>query len=445
MTQKGTASSTSGNGALRKILEDACKTLRVPQKALTVLGRRDPYRLDTDINHQNGRWLAEQLTRYYGPVKKAHWRGLFYSIIMAKTKVAKPDGTLFSNTDDDWVWLSEKAGKAARWLGYIPFDRIIDQRSDAPIIHRVVRIEPYATIRDDLDDVTFPDSVDPAPAAAGFVARQAFSFALFGEKSSLEEICLPWAVEHQVDLYLGSGEISDTHIFQIARDAIADGRPLVVFAATDCDPSGWQMLISIARKLQAVQDLLFPTLQCEIVHVGITPEHVREFKLAEQPIKKGDKRARAWKDAFGVDQTEIDALTTPEMVERGILRRLLDEAIAPCIDPSLDRRIERAKRKWFRDARAAVDAQIDERALARLRQKIERLHQQIERAKNDLQGMTKDIHLPDVVVPEPDLDTGSLDDARQAVIRFDTDWVEATKILIGRKRYLDLDDEDEDE
>ena len=76
-------------------------------------------------------------------------------------------------------------------------------------------------------DVTFRMSVCP-PYAVGFDARQAFSFAIFGEKASLEEICVPIAEWYEADLYLGTGETSDTFIFQIARDAVTDGRPLVL-------------------------------------------------------------------------------------------------------------------------------------------------------------------------------------------------------------------------
>jgi len=226
---------------------------------------------------------------------------------MAKTKIKKPDGAVFANTEEDWIWLSEKAGKAARWLGHIPFDRIIDKRNNPPIIHRQAQVEPEGDLSGFVVDI--PD-VAPVPVAEGFVARQAFSFAIFAEKASLEEICMPIAEQYEADLYLGPGETSDTFIYQIARDAVADGRPLVVFTLTDCDPSGWQMFISIARKLQAIQDLLFPYLQWEIVPVALLPEHVNEFGLPKEPIKKGDKRAAAWKSAFGVEQTELDALTT---------------------------------------------------------------------------------------------------------------------------------------
>lgn len=129
---------------LRRILEAARVAEGVTQKALTVLSsRRDPYRLDTDAHHRNGKWAAELLTRFYGRDKQVHWRGLHYSIIMAKTKVRKPDGTIYANTETDWIWLSEQAGKAARWLGYIPFDRIIDKRNTPPLIHRRIKTAPY--------------------------------------------------------------------------------------------------------------------------------------------------------------------------------------------------------------------------------------------------------------------------------------------------------------
>ena len=37
------------------------------------------------------------------------------------------------------------------------------------------------------------------------------------------------------------------------RSAARDGRPMVVFYFSDCDPSGWQMPVSLYRKLQALK------------------------------------------------------------------------------------------------------------------------------------------------------------------------------------------------
>jgi hypothetical protein len=98
--------------------------------AMTVM-QNDPYRLDTPANHRDGEWLAEQLERAIGPYRKIHWRGLQYAIV-AQGNVRKPNGEIYRNTEEDWVWLSAQAGKAARWLGYIPFERIIDARNAEP-------------------------------------------------------------------------------------------------------------------------------------------------------------------------------------------------------------------------------------------------------------------------------------------------------------------------
>jgi len=91
--------------------------------------------------------------------------------------VRKPNGEIYRNTDEDWEWLSTVAGKAARWLGYIPFERILDNRNAEPIIHRKARVVSGAFVTIGVE-VAIPDVDDlqPAPIAQGFVARQAYHF-----------------------------------------------------------------------------------------------------------------------------------------------------------------------------------------------------------------------------------------------------------------------------
>ena len=63
----------------------------------------------------------------------ADLRGLHYILIGQP----KPNGQPYTNTEtDDWLG-SEHAAKAARWLGYIPFDRIIDQAQRRTEMRRV--------------------------------------------------------------------------------------------------------------------------------------------------------------------------------------------------------------------------------------------------------------------------------------------------------------------
>ena len=249
----------NGHGALRAVLEAAFETSDFNRGELTVLSAQvDPYRLDTPSGHRDGAWAAQQLARDFGRNRRTHWRGLHYAIV-ARGNVRKPDGEIYRNTDDDWTWLMNVAGKAARWLGYIPFERIIDARNAEPIVHRKASLEVKAYISVGID-VAIPsvEDIEPHPGVNGFVGRQAFSFVIFGEKASLEEVLLPVARAHEADLYLPSGEISDTLIHRIAKDAAEDGRPLVMITVSDCDPAGYQMPVSIGRKLQAFRDLLFP-------------------------------------------------------------------------------------------------------------------------------------------------------------------------------------------
>jgi hypothetical protein len=422
------------DGVLRRVLETACEEHKLSD--LTVLSAQvDPYRIDTAAGHRDGAWVAEQFAKLYGPAQRAHWRGLHYAVV-ADGKVRKPNGEIYRNTDDDWEWLITNPAKAARWLGYVPFDRIIDQRNSPPIIHRKARVRPEARLSIGLD-VEIPDAedIEPLPIARGFVARQAFHFAIFGEKSSLEDVVLPIAEQFEGDLYLPTGEISDTLVYQIAKEANEDGRPLVMFTLSDCDPAGHQMPVSIARKLQAFRDLFFPRLRFEVVRVALTPEQVEAEALPSTPLKVTEKRASRWRDAFGIDQTEIDALTTPS--KRSVLQRILRQAFKPYIDSTLSQRVAEAKAEWGTAAQEAVEQQIDAEHLARIRDqastKLEELREEIEQINSQLDLVAGEhFALPPIEVPEPEVE---LDPERQALVSFDDDWVSASQALIKHKSY----------
>ena len=273
------------------------------------------------------------------------------------------------------------------------------------------------------------------PIARGFVVRQGFHFVIFGEKSSLEDVVLPIAREFEADLYLPTGEISDTLVYQIAKEANEDGRPLVLFTLSDCDPAGHQMPVSIARKLQAFHDLFFPDLRFEVVRVALTPEQVEQEGLPSTPLKSGEKRASRWREAFGIEQTEIDALTTPS--KRRVLQNILRQAFKPYIDPTLTRRVAEAKSEWDAAAQEAIEEQIDAEHLARLRDeastKLEDLREQIANINEQLDLVAGEhFTLPPINVPEPEVE---LDPERQALVSFDDDWVGASQALIKHKSY----------
>jgi hypothetical protein len=401
---------------------------------LTVLSAQvDPYRLDTPAGHRDGAWIAKQLERIGKRGKQIHWRGIHYALVV-KGNVQKPDGEIYRNTDEDWEWLVDCAGKSARWLGYVPFSRISDNRNKPPIIHRKARVTPKAFVSIGLNiEIPDADDLNPRPFVVDFVARQPYAFAIFGEKASLEHVIAPIARAKQADLYLPTGEISDTLLYQMASDADEDGRPLVVFTLADCDPSGHQMSVSIGRKLQAFKDLLFPKFRFELAPVALTVEQVRELGLPITPLKETERRADRWREAFGVEQTEIDALIE---LQPDTLRRIVEQAFEPYFDDTLDARVETAKARWWTEAQAAVDDQIDDESLAELREeatdRLDELRSAIDDINERLRLSADHFTLPKIKVPQPEIDTES---ERHALVSFDHNWVEATRALIERKAY----------
>ena len=101
-------------------------------------------------------------------------------------KHPKPNGKEYDGTD--WKWLSEKVVKAARWLSYVLFDWIEDQRNAAPELFQRELYDPRPGIVTSPGFAIYlPDADDLKPRAnlPGFVGTQPYHLVLVGEKSSL--------------------------------------------------------------------------------------------------------------------------------------------------------------------------------------------------------------------------------------------------------------------
>ena len=141
---------------------------------------------------------------------------------------------------------------------------MIDQRNAEPTVRRFKPADPESLITVGLElDLPDVDDLEPTVDVRGFNPEQPYRIVMAGEKSSLDPILAPLADQHRADLYLPTGEMSDTLSYRLAADAASDGRPLVVLYFADCDPAGWQMPVSVARKLQAFQVGHFSNLDVE--------------------------------------------------------------------------------------------------------------------------------------------------------------------------------------
>ena len=421
---------------LRQALDDAIAEAdgsKLSLKDLTVLApQNDPFRLDTRANHRDSKWLADTLAAL-AIGGKIHLRGLHYAISMAATPIAKPDGTRYVNDDPTWEWMSAVAMKAARWLGYIPWDSVFDKRNAEPTIHEAPKSDPWPYLSIGLSiEVPSVDQLEPHVGIAGFHGVQPYKIVMIGEKSSLEDILLPIAGQRGADLYLPTGNISDSMVHKIAKNAAEDGRPLAVLYFSDCDPSGWNMPIEVGRKLQAFKATLFPDLEFRQYRAGLTPDQVREYGLPEAPLKESEKRASKWRELMGVEQTEIDALV---QLRPDLLRRIARDAIRPFYDSTLVQRVGDAYTAWREEAQQVVDNSLGDhlnQIRADAAAKLEELQAEVAAINDALRFDIGDFDVPPVPeVPEPVL----TEDYPLPLVDSSWPFAEQCKALIASKAY----------
>ena len=281
--------------SLGEMLRDLKREAGLGLGDLTVLSaQNDPFRIDTPAFHEAGRWLRDQMQacRLLGRGRPIHNRGIHYAIV-ARGDVRLPSGKPYVNDADCWAFLEDRASKAARWLGYVPFDSITDARNSEPIIRIAERAAFNASIKIEAS-LYLPtvDEIKPKIEAKGFMPRQPFKLVFFGEKTSLDTVLGPLATEYDADLYLPSGEISDTLLWRMASTGAADGREMVVLVFADCDPAGYQMAVSIAHKLRALRECLHPSLSFRVLAPALTVEQVTELRLPSTPLKETELRAQ---------------------------------------------------------------------------------------------------------------------------------------------------------
>lgn len=426
---------------LRQLSEGAGLTL----DDLTVLRKKgDPYRLDIPSNHRDGKWFRERmeacgLIRSDGYFSRSiHNRGIHYAIF-SKGSVRPDTGQPYLNTKDGWDFL-EQASKAARWLGYVPFEAISDARNTEPVIRlrepHTGYSDPFvgvsgldAELLEALEGVDFKASVY---TGGSFIApEQPYRLVFFGEKTSLETVLDPLAELYKADLYMPSGEISDTLLYRMAKAGAEDGREMVVLIFADCDPSGYQMAVSIGHKLRAFSDSLFPELRFRLIAPCLTVEQVKSLGLPSTPLKPTEKRA--WREKHGVDQTEIDALAT---LQPDAFRQIVHEAVAPYFDSTIKGRRDIAFALWYTEANKAFQAALDEsgfeEARAEAQERISDLVTELRDIEEELDAMVRKLcpKLPPVEVPQPDLN-----EPPDPFVSSDMSLADAISILKDRKDY----------
>ena len=393
--------------------------------------QNDPFRVDTPARHRDGEWLAITARELGLGDRRIHLRGLHYMVIGRP----KPDGTPYTNTDADWLWLQGDCAKAARFLGYIPFGQIADQRNSPPEVRQFTPPVPGAYLSTELN-IEIPWDISPVLYTDDFRGTQPYKIVMFGEKSSLSDVLSPLAQDYEADLYLPTGEISDPLLHHMASVAAQDGRPMVVLCFSDADPAGWQMPISIARKLQAFR-VLMPGMPHFAVHrVALTPQQVGEYGLPSTPLKETERRADAWRAATGTQQTEIDALAS---LRPDLLGQIARKALEGFFDHTLAGRVARYRDSWLDQARQLIAATFDMDRLDEIRRDAEEqlatMRRQIRELNDQLRVDVDEDDLPLIDLPE------AADPGGNGLPLLDSRWdfAEQCHRLIASKAYEEGD------
>jgi len=429
MTTIATPNTTNGHALLRA----AIKALPGSMDANTVMtARTDPYRMDTPANHRDSQWLAETMDRLglINPAKLIHNRGIHYAIFGQP----KPDGTPYNT--NDWEGL-EGVSNYARWLGYIEWEQIEDNRNVAPVTRVHAPADPESWISVDAE-MQIPDADDLHPRVRldGYRGMQLFRIAIIGEKSSPAGVLTPISRLYGTDLLLPKGNLSNTQLGKLAKAAAEDGRPLKLIYVADCDMSGWFMPTEVSHKLGAICEQKYPWVQWQSYRAALLPEHVRRYGLPDSPVKETDKRGDAWKAATGLEQTEVDALAT---MQPRVLTQIVTRWVELFYDKTLYRRVESSKSDWELRAQAAIDAQagthleeLRNQAADQLDAQREQIREIIDSVRIDTQGFD----LPEIPdVPEP-----VMDESGHPAPLCDSRWSLAERIaqLQASRRFEDV-------
>ncbi len=130
--------------------------------------------------------------------------------------------------------------------------------------------------------------------------------------------------------------------------------------------------------------------------------------MPSAPLKETERRGDKWRAAWGIEQTEIDALTIP--TEVGRLRRLARAAVAPFYDRALDARVFAAQGEWLVRAQQVIDDSLDADELDRVRtvaaERLAELREDIDTLRNALRVDVTLGDLPLIEIPEAEVTQG---------------------------------------
>lgn len=152
------------------------------------------------------------------------------------------------------------------------------------------------------------------------------------EKDAVSGILEPICRMHDVPFTACRGYGSQSLFYNKGKEfrrVLTKGKPVIVLYFGDHDPSGLDMDRDVITRVREFCRLNGNFNRVQLLRLGLTMKQVREINPPPNPAKSTDSRYRAYRDEFGDDSWELDALP-PEYLEN-----ILESAILEIRDDSM--------------------------------------------------------------------------------------------------------------
>lgn len=319
---------------------------------LALAAKNDPFYQGTPAVVQRGEWFAEIYNRAgFSPARPAHLRRVHYWLTTNRTPTIMPDGKPYRNTDQCWQFIVE-AGKAARYLGLVPMDGVIDNKNPNPHESAIYTpgVEPGYSLH--IPNLEKPHVWIDGITVAG---AQPYHLEIWIEKSTMNDVLLPVAQRYGANLVTFEGEVSITSVCVnlMRRIEAGDNKPTRIVYVSDFDPAGNSMPVGMSRKLEYAVHQSGLDLDIRVRSLALTAAQVEQYQLPRIPIKETETRAGKFEAAFGSGAVELDAL---EALYPNLLARIVGDALKPYYS--------RAAAQAVEDAEDALRQAVQERVEA---------------------------------------------------------------------------------
>lgn len=267
-------------------------------------------------------------------------------------RIIKEKGEVFEHytlSNGCWFFLVD-AGRAARYLGEVPFDAFVDRRNPDAEIHDFAgptKAEFTWGVGEDEFDAHFSGfrggslpsfgSFNDLPNLLSWRESmdRIYLLEIWAEKSTQNDILVPICREHKVNLVTGLGELSITQVNELVANRIAAAdRPTRIFYISDFDPKGiLSMPQAVGRKIEWMlrnQEIALNVKMCPLI---LTPTQAETYDLPRNPIKKSENLKKRFEELYGEGAVELDAL---EALYPGELARIVNDALRPYSQASIE-------------------------------------------------------------------------------------------------------------